>query len=56
MTGDSNNDSSNQWPEPGCDEDFRTMADLDFHMNLLVHHVSPVPAGMTESLYDKVKR
>ena len=44
--------SSYQFPEPGCDEDFKTQADLD----LLVHHVSPVPASMTESLYDKVKR
>ena len=25
-------------------------------MNLLVHHVSPVPTNMTESLYDEVKR
>ena len=24
-------------------------------MNLLDHHVSPVPAQVTESLYDKVK-
>ena len=54
--GDCNNDSSNQWPELGCDEDFRTMADLDFHMNLLFQRVSPVPVGMSESLYDKVKR
>ena len=25
-------------------------------MNLVVHHVSPVSASMTESLYGKVKR
>ncbi|CAH3124571.1 unnamed protein product [Pocillopora meandrina] len=53
---DGNDGSSYQCPEPGCDEDFKTQADLDLHMNLLVHHVSPVPASMTESLYDKVKR
>ena len=33
-----------------------TESDLDLHMNLLVHHVSPVSTSMTESLYDKVKR
>ena len=33
-----------------------TESDLDLHMNLLVHHVSPVSTNMTESLYDKVKR
>ena len=26
---------------------FKTQADLDLHMNELVHHVSPVPASMT---------
>ena len=33
-----------------------TESDLDLHMNLLVHHISPVSTNMTESLYDKVKR
>ena len=28
-----NDGSSYQCPEPGCDEDFKTQADLDFHMN-----------------------
>ena len=35
---------------------FKTQADLDLQMNFLIHHVSPVPASMTESLYDKLKR
>ncbi|CAH3155473.1 unnamed protein product, partial [Pocillopora meandrina] len=42
-----NDGSSYQCPEPGCDEDFKTQADLDFHMKKLVHHVSPVPTSMT---------
>ena len=28
-----------------------TESDLEFHVNLVVHHVSPVSASMTESLY-----
>ena len=44
---DGNDGSSYQCPEPSCDEDFKTQADLDLHMNKLVHHVSPVPASMT---------
>ena len=55
-SNDGNDVSSYQFPEPGCDEDFKTQADLDLCMNLLVHHVSSVPTNMTESLYDKVKR
>ena len=46
-SNDGNDGSSYQCPEPGCDEDFKTQADLDLHMNKLVHHVSPVPASMT---------
>ena len=45
-SNDGNDGSSYQCPEPGCDEDFKTQADLDLHMNQLVHHVSPVPASM----------
>ena len=32
-SNDGNDGSSYQCPEPGCDEDFKTQADLDFHMN-----------------------
>ena len=32
-SNDGNDGSSHQCPEPGCDEDFKTQADLDFHMN-----------------------
>ena len=32
-SNDGNDGSSYQCPEPGCDEDFETQADLDFHMN-----------------------
>ena len=35
---------------------FKTQADLDLQINFLFHHVSPVPASMTESLYDQLKR
>ena len=35
---------------------FKTQADLDLQINFLIHHVSPVPVSMTESLYDKLKR
>ena len=55
-SNDGNDASSYQCPEPGCDKDFRTQADLDLHINLLVHYVSSMPANMTESLYGKVKR
>ena len=55
-SNDGNDASSYQCPEPGCDKDFRTQADLDLHINLLVHYVSSVTANMTESLYGKVKR
>ena len=34
----------------------KTQVDLDLQINFLIHHVSPVPASMTESLYDKLKR
>ena len=53
--GDGNSGSSYQCTEPGWNEDFTTRADLDLHMSLLDHHVSPLPAKVTESLYDKVK-
>ena len=33
-----------------------TESDLELHMNLVVHHVSPVSASMTQSLYGTVKR
>ena len=33
-----------------------TESDLELHMNLVFHHVSPVSASTTESLYGKVKR
>ena len=32
-SNDGNDGSSYQCPEPGCDEDFKTQADLDLHMN-----------------------
>ena len=32
-SSDGNDGSSYQYPEPGCDEDFKTQADLDLHMN-----------------------
>ena len=32
-SNDGNDGSSYQCPEPGCDEDFKNQADLDFHMN-----------------------
>ena len=44
-SNDGNDGSSYQCPEPGCDEDFKTQADLDFHMNQLVHHVSEEVVG-----------
>ena len=53
--GDGNGDSSYQCTEPGLNEDFTSQADLDLHMNLLDHHVSPVPANVTENLSEKVK-
>lgn len=53
--GDGNGNSSYQCTEPGCNEDFKTQANLDLHMILLDRNVSPVPANVIESLYDKVK-
>ena len=32
-SNDGNEGSSYQCPEPGCDENFKTQADLDLHMN-----------------------
>ena len=32
-SNDGNDGSSYQCPEPGCDENFKTQADLDLHMN-----------------------
>ena len=46
-SNDGNDGSPYQCPEPGCDEDFKTQADHDLHMNQLVHHVSPGPTNMT---------
>ena len=46
-SNDGHDGSSYQCPEPGCDDDFKTQADFDLHMNKPVHHVSPVPASMT---------
>lgn len=53
--GDGNGNSSYQCTEPGCNKYFKTQANLDLHMNLLDRNVSPVPANVIESLYDKVK-
>ena len=32
-SNDGNDGNSYQCPEPGCDENFKTQADLDLHMN-----------------------
>ena len=41
-------------PELSCTEEFQTQADLDLHMNMLDHHIAPLP--VKECLYDKLKR